>query len=106
MMQPSLFDIPDPAPYQATSPTSRAAAEGIRPTAGTLRAVVLAAITKAGARGLTDEEGIAATGMGSSTYRPRRIELVARNLVRDSWQKRKTAAGRDAAVWCITGSEG
>ncbi len=101
MMQPSLFDIPDPAPYQAHSPTSRAAAEGIRPTASTLRTKVLDYLRQCGERGATDEEMQIGIPMASSTQRPRRIELVARNLVRDSWAKRKTASGRDAAVWVV-----
>lgn len=84
-------------PPHVYSQTSRAAAEAIRPDTSRLRALVLGAIEEHG--GLTDEEGIDATGIAPSTYRPRRIELVQRGLVADSGHERKTRSGRWAVVW-------
>lgn len=92
----------DDIPAQRHSETSVAAAESIRPDANRLRAVVLDAIRRAGADGLTDEEGIAATGLSPSTYRPRRVECVQAGKVIDSGKTRKTASGRNAVVWiCV-----
>ena len=86
------------------------AADGIAPVAKTLRALVLAAIQRAGEDGLTDEEGIAATGIGPSTYRPRRIDLATKVggfRVRDSGRTRLTKSGRKAVVWvCAATHEG
>ena len=84
-------------PFVSDSPTSQASAEAIKPDAGRLRAKVLTAIS--GYCGLTDEEGIEATGIAPSTYRPRRIELVEQGKVIDSGQTRLTRAGRKAVVW-------
>jgi len=95
-----LFDADPPA--QAHSDTSRDAAEAVRPDANRLRSVVYAAIRGAGPDGLTDEEGIGRTGLSPSTYRPRRVELVAGGMVRESGRTRKTASGRKAAVWVAT----
>ena len=92
----TLFDDP---PAQQHSETSVAAAESIRPDTNRLRAVVLDAIRRAGADGLTDEEGIAATGIVASTYRQRRVECVQAGKVIDSGKTRKTASGRNAVVW-------
>ena len=86
-------------PYIAGSSTSEAAACAIKPTAGTLREVVLAVIRHAGLDGITDEEGIALTGMNASTYRPRRIECHEKGLIIDYGERRRTASGRSAVVW-------
>ena len=94
-----LFSVLDEPPAQRHSETSVAAARAIKPDANRYRAMVLAALRRAGADGLTDEEGIAATGIGPSTYRPRRGELVDRGFVQDGGGKRPTASGRPAVVW-------
>jgi hypothetical protein len=99
----TLFDDP---PAQSHSDTSVAAAQAIKPNANRLRMLVLEAIRAAGADGLTDEEGIAATQLSPSTYRPRRIESVQAGLVVDSGRTRKTASGRSAVVWFSTTHEG
>lgn len=96
-MQTGLFD----PPAQGHSPTSRAAAAGVAPRAGTLRAAVLA-LLKATPGGLTDEEVQDALAMGPSTQRPRRVELVGQGLVRDAGRTRKTRSGRSAVVWEAT----
>ena len=86
-------------PFVTDSPTSQQAASAIKPDAGRLRLKVYDAIMRHGAYGLTDEEGVDATGIAPSTYRPRRIELVEQGKVIDSGQTRLTRAGRKAVVW-------
>jgi hypothetical protein len=86
-------------PAQQHSETSVAAAGLIRPVAGALRQQVYDAVRGAGADGLTDEEGITATGMAANTYRPRRIELLERGLIVDTGNRRATKSGRSAVVW-------
>lgn len=105
-----------PALSVLESETSNEAARKIEPLRGTLRAKVLDAIKNSGrvsevmptwtssislVGGLTDEEGVAATGIPASTWRPRRVELVEMNLVADSGVRRKTRSGRDAVVWVV-----
>ncbi len=86
--------------FVARSQTSRAAAEAIRPDTGRLRLAVLVAIRDAG--GLTDEEGIDATGISPNCYRPRRVELVQMGKVIDSGKTRLTKSLRKAVVWVAT----
>lgn len=103
-----LLDFPedDPLPpHQRHSPTSRDAAEAILPRTGSLRRVVLDAIRQAGADGLTDEEGIDATGLSPSTYRPRRVECCEMGFVGDRGLRRRTRSGRQAVAWCVTSKE-
>lgn len=97
MSQANLLDWQPPA--QRHSETSRAAAEGIKPAAGTLRAKVLDCI-KNSASGLSDENVQDLLQMPASTQRPRRIELVRAGLVVDSGKTRLTRSGRSAVVWC------
>lgn len=88
--------------------TSAHAAAQIAPFTGNLRTKVLAVIVASGSRGITDEEGIAKLGIGSSTYRPRRVELHAGwqefdgGYIEDSGRRRETQSGRTAAVWVAT----
>lgn len=86
-------------PYQRHSPTSREAAERIRPNAGTLRAMVLEFIMARGEAGATDEEVQAALSLSGSTQRPRRVELCDAGLVVDAGLRRETASGRRAVAW-------
>lgn len=86
-------------PYQPHSPTSRAAAGRAKESAGTQRARVLAYIQWCSATGATDEELQDRLGMNPSTQRPRRVELVAKGLVKDSGVRRQTRSGRAAVVW-------
>lgn len=108
--QMDLFRIPDecipkgvllhrPAPAQAHSTTSRAAAASISGSASVLRNAVLAFIRAAGSRGATDEEVQVGLNMNPSTQRPRRVELWDAGLVRPSDEKRPTRSGRNAQVW-------
>ena len=92
-----------PRPYQRHSETSRSAAESITDKAlndGQQR--VLDALRNA-AGGLTDEQGIDATGLSPSTYRPRRIELVQLGFVEKSGRTELTRAARKADVYVVTG---
>ena len=102
--QRSLFtptNYGDTVPAVHGSATSEAAARSITPRLNQLQQCVLALI-RAAPDGLTDENGIDASGLSPSTYRPRRIELTARGLVRDSGKTRKTRSGRAAVVWEAT----
>lgn len=94
-----FFDDIKPAPYQRHSATSRAAAAGIAPKAGTKRAQVLDFLREQGAAGATDEEMQRGIPMSANTQRPRRVELLAAKLIEDSGMTRKTAGGDEAVVW-------
>ena len=96
-MQLSLFDQP-PNPPHSGSPTSRAAAEQIKPTAGTLRAMVLEYL-QGRTDGATDEEMQRALEMAGNTQRPRRNELLEMSLIRDTGKTRATLSGRQATIW-------
>ncbi len=88
-----------PVLAQEHSPTSKAAGASIEgsPRARS-RAAVLEAIRNS-TDGLTDERGQEITGLDGSTYRPRRVELVALGLVVDSKKVRMSKSGRSCAVW-------
>lgn len=88
-----------PAPYQRHSRTSAAAAQNIEPKTGTKRALVLAFLRGRGAAGATDEEMQQQIPMPSNTQRPRRVELVAARLIKDSGRERNTSGGDAAVVW-------
>lgn len=91
-----------PVPAQEHSPTSVAAARAISGAPRHLdRVIVYRALVEAGAQGMTDEELQDATGLGGSTERPRRIDLVAENVVEDSKRVRRVRSGRSATVWVI-----
>lgn len=82
-------------PAQRHSPTSVAAAEQIKPTAGTLRERVYKHLLEYEA---TDEQIQDALAMDPSTERPRRVELCKAGLVEQVGEAR-TRSGRKAAVW-------
>ena len=84
------------APYQTHSDTSRAAGNAMldAPERLTgLRAAVYRVILERG--GATDAEVQDALSLPVSTQVPRRVELVARGLVRDSGERRRCKA----VVW-------
>lgn len=85
-------------PFQRHSDTSREAAAAAEPSAGTERARCLEHFRSC-ENGATDEEQQIALDINPSTQRPRRIELCAAGLVRDSTDRRRTRAGRRAVVW-------
>ena len=88
--------MPRPTLAQEHSPTSIAAARSTPVHRN--RTLVWNALLAA-TNGLTDEEGERRTGLGGSSYRPRRVDLMNDGLVVDSGQTRRTALGRRAVVW-------
>lgn len=90
---------PVPAPYQAHSETSRAAAASIQTNALERRVLELLARNPGG---LTDLEGQALSGMSGSTYRPRRVSLLDKGLVTSTGNQKMTIAGRKALIWALT----
>jgi hypothetical protein len=93
-----VFDNIRLAPCQRHSPTSRAAAVGIAPRAGTKRALVMDFLLD-NPQGATDEEMQQCIPMSANTQRPRRVELLAAKLIKDSGRTRKTVGGDEAVVW-------
>ncbi len=91
---------PEPVPpAQQHSETSKAAAKSQKPSHLHRNRLLVFNALKLWIGGLTDEEIQAATGLGGSTERPRRIELVKERLVVDSGRVRATKSGRNAVVW-------
>lgn len=99
-----------PVARRTDPPTSHAAAESAKPSAGAIRAHVLEALRQAareGLRGLTDEELVDLFGARGwpgtpSGIRTRRRELVDEEpppLVADSGNTRPTRSGRSSIVW-------
>jgi hypothetical protein len=93
-----LFSYPH---YNGTPPhsnptTSLEAAEAIRPSAGSLRAKVLAYLTLYPHS--TDEDIQLGLGMDGNTQRPRRRELEQMGKIRESGIKR-LKSGRNAKTW-------
>jgi hypothetical protein len=86
-----------PALAVEDSGTSKDAARKIERPRTALRIRVYEFIAQSG--GVTDEEIQIALDMNPSTERPRRVELVEANLVRDSSTRRRTKSGRWAVVW-------
>ena len=68
------------------------------------RAAVLEAIRAAS--GITAEKISEVTGIGGDTVRPRIVELVALNLIRDSKKTSLTRSGRNAVCWVATLTQG
>jgi predicted transcriptional regulator len=71
----------------------------IAPTAGTLRAEVLAYIEGRAAMGACAFEVEAALGLSGNTVRPRLRELEDAGHIVKSQERRATPSGRDARVW-------
>ncbi len=76
--------------------TSLEAFASIQDLLGPLRWKVLRALEQLGSA--TDEQLIALTGMGASTLRSRRVELVALGFVREAGRG-VTRSGRGATTW-------
>lgn len=90
------------APFVPGSDTSEEAAEAIAPRLSVLQDRVLWYLRSLPVSGATDEQMQVELCMMPSTQRPRRIELVAAGLVKDSGQRRRTRSGRSAVVWAAT----
>lgn len=76
--------------------TGRAAAAGIEPQAGTIRAKVLAAIRE---KPGTPEEVAERIGEPVLNCRPRFSECVALGLIEDTGERHQAMGGRRAIVW-------
>ena len=85
------------APPAQACDTSRAAANAITDKMSSLQMQVMLYLDVHGPS--TDDDMQHGLNMNPSTQRPRRIELVAAGLVRDSGTTRKTRTGRAATVW-------
>lgn len=85
-------------PHNGTE-TSRAAAERITPVAISQAARVFHFIAQCGDEGATDHEVQAELELTGDSERPRRCSLHRAGLIRDSGQRRKSPAGRQAIVW-------
>ena len=102
--QGSMFEIVkgypvyDRPPAQMHSPTSRAAAEQIKPDATTLRERVYRCIMTNGP--VTDQEIQEMCSMNESTERPRRVELVKAGRIYAAGKKH-TRSGRSAVAWQV-----
>jgi hypothetical protein len=81
------------------SDTSREAAERMVSAASAQAARVFHFIAERGKEGATDHEVQAELGMTGDSERPRRWSLHRAGLIRDSGQRRKSPAGRQAIVW-------
>ncbi len=92
-------------PYVKGSDTSREAAHAKLATASTEIARVYRALVAAGPHGKTDDELQVELDMDPSTQRPRRVELVRKDLVVDSGTKRLTRSRRRATVWIVAGDD-
>jgi len=103
MNQMAIVFEPRPAPWQAHSKTSRAAAIAAEPTAGTKRAMLLAFLRGRAEQGATDEEMQLEVPMAANTQRPRRVELIEGRHITNSGRTRKTIGGQEAVVWIAKG---
>jgi hypothetical protein len=83
--------------------TSLAAAEAIRPKAGSKRLAVLNFLEFRGPVGATDEEIAIVLGTDRSSTVPRRRELVMGGWVVDSGSTRLTRCKRRSIVWVARG---
>jgi hypothetical protein len=66
---------------------------------GASREQVLQYIKECGTHGATDEEMQVQIPMVANTQRPRRVELLRRQKIKDSGKTRRTVAGIAAVVW-------
>lgn len=93
--QLNLLDLP---PY-VKSETSYRAAEAIKPHVARLQSMVLEFIRNNGP--CTDEQIQEGLGLGGSTQRPRRIELLRFGLIEKIDDEGRTRSGRHATRWVI-----
>ena len=98
-MKPDLFSYPH-QPGHKRSDTSKAAADDIAPSAGTLRAKVLAVLHfRPG--GMTADDCADLLGIDKLSIRPRMSELRELGQVRDSGRRSPNASGKKAIVWVL-----
>lgn len=88
---------------RSTDPgTAHLAARNARRRLGASQRTVLAALVRAGERGLTDFELAELTGRKQTSFGVRRGELVKAGLVHRTPTTRPSDTNSDAAVWAIT----
>ena len=100
-MTHDLFPQFDSLPaHQKHSPTSKAAAEAIKPRIGPMHEKILRVLRMMDEwNGATDEQMQNALKMPANTQRPRRRELQLWGYIIDSGTTRPTQSGRQAVVW-------
>ncbi|MDX2223583.1 MAG: hypothetical protein SFV21_12585 [Rhodospirillaceae bacterium] len=81
--------------------TSAAAARAIEPVAAALRHRCLAALRRAGGKGLTPSECAARLRAIVLSIRPRFTDLKDAGFIRDSGMRRENARGRKEIVWVV-----
>lgn len=81
--------------------TSREAGESIAPVARSHRALILEAVTAAGARGLTGDEVAATCELSVYQTRSRLSELRGAGLIDDSQRRDRLGSGRRGAIWVL-----
>lgn len=94
------------APAQMHSAPSKQAAVAIEPIIGQLERRVLDFIAMRGERGATDEQIADAMirdwqHYNPATFRPRRISLMHKGLVKDSGKTALSRGGRKMALWIL-----
>lgn len=83
--------------------TSYQAADAIAPVTGKLQRAVYAFAVERGDFGFTDAEMYDRfPDQPENNLRPRRIELVAANWLKDSGRRRPNQRGRSCVVWVAT----
>lgn len=108
MNQATLFgsDYPETLyngkpPHEASSETSREAAESVAEISGAQRQAVADLIVQSPR---TDDEIEVLTGYRHQSCSARRRELVLAGVIEDSGEKRLTRSGRKATVWRLVAS--
>ena len=89
---------PEPLPHSG-SPTSKAAADSMKPLAGQQRERVRQFFVECGQHGATQQEAELALDIPGNSIRPRCKELEEAGEIQNSGNTRKTTSGRAAAVW-------
>jgi len=102
---PVKLEMPDTAPFQPHSVTSKNAAAMAFPKIGTQRRTVLDHLWFRGEMGCTDEQLSLHLAMTINSVRPRRVELVNAGFVKDSGRTRLTECDREATVWVANSNQ-
>ena len=95
-----MNDYPDEPGHRGVE-ASIEAAEAIASATGRLQALALAAITAAGAAGLTADELAVRVDCTRWTIQPRTTELRHKGLIVDSGLRRSNVTGKRAIVWVL-----
>jgi hypothetical protein len=107
MTQPTLYGDPSNVPHAKGSRTSRMAAEQISREPAKREAKrdrLLRAYVEAGARGLTDSEAEAVTGLPRSSICSLRTLLKRMGWIRPEYDSRPGPYGHQQGVWTSTTS--